>query len=404
MLIGFFEYVPQRYIINIKMPFFGILGSNKFRLYAVISVGSHMVEGVVFECKKDSTPRVRKKIVYKIPHSLKDPVKLVGKLREFIFTMVKSLERVPSSIIVGLGPNIGVRSVDLWSGEDAAHDPMSRQKSIASGMLVYPLELYSRGYSLARFFSSGSSPLNIKSVLGRSASWKNVDFRVMLLSFNDPIGSMLENMKKSLGGLPIKFLPQEVTLRGGMARALKFSDALLIMVGGEETQVLLFRNGELAHFTSFSLGIRHFMRGMAKFTSLSMEEAESDFFEYIVDRMPQSKESHLRNFFDVEFGGWKKMFIESLDEFYAVGPLPANVFLSGEGASLKGIANIIRSSDWIRNFSYNNSVVLNVLDASAIFSGNTLQGFLRGPEEFVLASLIFHTINPDPLLNYNYGK
>ena len=71
----------------------------------------------------------------------------------------------------------------------------------------------------------------------------------------------------------------------------------------------------------------------------------------------------------------------------------SKVLLFGGGAYLPEIVSILRGTDWLGGFSYHTVPEVKILEASNFFQGNSLGGFLQGPEDVGLASLVIYSLH-----------
>lgn len=375
------------------MSLFGLFGRRRPDLRAVIDVGSHSIKTVVFELadsdRVSSRPKIIKKTVLKLS-SAPDPAREVSQLREILFSTLKELGRVPSSITIALGPYLAEQSLETWGvdGKLAGRKSISRRelgiyfqnlfeqkRDPRRALIAYPLDLLLNEYSTSPFLKMKEKVVPVGTV----------SFRTMLLYFSKNIGEALKIAKQSLGGLPIEFIPLSAVYQESIPRSLRVRDAFLIDIGGEETTLTFLKDGVVEQVASFAIGAHNFVRGTAEALSISFEEAED------------LKRQGAQGMADVEAARWEKMFRAGLDVFYASGPLPSKVLLLGGGAYIKEIVDVVRKPDWIRDFSYASSPDVQILRAENFFGGDTFGGFLAGPEDAGIASLIVYSIKHAPL-------
>lgn len=367
----------------------------------VVDVGSHTIKALLFDPVRRYSgqsgelplPKVVKKMFFKLPVS-GSQARIVASLREFVFMAVKEFERIPEKIIIAVGPNLADETLALWSirpsggGRKISRRELgvyfqnlfeeNRDSSRAS--LAYPFGFLVNGYA--------ATPEAIE-----RANAAEIGFKTLALSFSENVGARLAEMKQSLGGLPIEFVPLAAALKEAVTFSLGLRDAFLVDVGGEETTLILLKDGEVRQIVSFAIGAHHFLRGLAKISGASLEEAESKKRQYIQGLVGEKIRSQLQEFLRQESGVWKKEFLAKLDYFYHLGPLPPKILLLGGGAHLSEISEILRGTDWLGNFSYTDTSDVRILDASNFFQGSSLGGFLQGPEDIGLASLIIYSLH-----------
>lgn len=383
------------------MSFFGLLSTKKRPIQMVVDVGSHAIKALLFE-KPDHQiqdkfgqgvlPRIVKKMFFKLPIS-GDQARILARLREFLFTAVKEFGRVPEKIVIAIGPNLVDETLSLWT----IHPPGSGRKISKHELGVYFQNLFeenrdSKRASLAYPFGFLVNGYTATPGVIERVNAAEIGFKTLVLSFPETVGAKLTEMKQSLGGLPIEFVPMAAALKEAGTFSLGFQDVFLIDVGGEDTTLLLLKGGEVVGVVSFTLGAHHFLRGLAKISGTSLEDAESRKRQYVQGLVSEKVRSQLQEFLRQESEVWKKEFLFRLDYFYHLGPLPPKVFLLGGGAYLPEISEILRGTDWLGNFSYTTVPEVKILDAASFFQGNSLGGFLQGPEDAGLASLIIYSL------------
>ena len=134
------------------------------------------------------------------------------------------------------------------------------------------------------------------------------------------------------------------------------------------------------------------MRCIARAAGISFDEAEDLKRQYADGHISEERKKMIRSFIGQETDFWKKKFLESLDAFYRLGPLPPDVLLFGGGSNMEDIAAYLREGGWLQDFSYAKSASVRMLHGSDLFEGSSLKGFLHGPDEFALGSLIHYAL------------
>ena len=389
-----------------------------------------------------------------------DALRTITKLREFLFSLLKEFERVPQKILVAFGPSLADYSIQTWnfypekqekniSRDDASlyfYTLLSQHRDWKKSVMAEPLEMTVNGYpvrfgeerrptytldrgSVGTLIARPGGFIPPPSLAPSGLAWSTKEvpkslprdpiprekvggfirfpqkmpvegelgFRVILLSFQETIGRRLLEMKESLGGMPIEFIPLVAAHAEGVLTPLRLEDAFFIDIGGEETTLASFKEGSLIYAAAFPVGARHFIRGISTITSLSFDEAENAKRRYAHNLTSEAAKRKLNEFLTQEFTIWEQQFLRTLDDFYPFGPLPADIFLFGGGTYIPEISNWVRSSNWYKDFSYVSSPRVKVLAAHSIFVGDSLGGFLQGPEDVGLASLLIYSLNHESI-------
>lgn len=374
-------------------------------IFAVINVETHTLRGMVFERRGNLSPRVIKKMVYTSPHSAEFR-RMAAKMHEFLFALAKQLGKVPERIVISLGPHIGAHELAYWPVSSPAVVKISGVKELRGyfqglfdshrdsehAMLACPLEIYANGYPAAIYRDEFSAawPRKFSGV-------RELEFQVLLFSPPAEIGKELLNIKNTLGGMSVEFIPRIAVYKDVLPKVANVPSIFFIEVGGEETILLLLKEGILQQQATFPLGSRHFFRGIARILNTSLEEAEELKQQYIKGIVENPVRSRLRAFLLTETGIWEKMFLKTLELFYTVGPLPIDVLVTGEGARFPEILERLRDAAWLKEFSDASAPSVKIFEAQNVFGGDTLRGALQGPEDTGLASLAYYSLHHTPL-------
>ncbi len=360
-------------------------------LRSVIDLGSHSVKALVFEVTGPQVlPTVVKKINVRLP-AARQPERAALKLREVLFSLARELKKIPEEILVGLDSGFGKLSFPIWSAK-LLKGKISPQKysavfrnlweehrSSSEALIANPLEILVNGYGVdPQDFAGDSGELN---------------FRVSAFSIPENVSAMLLEAKRSLGGMPIEITPTVLPEAAELQRLFKEKDFFWIDVGGEHTGCAMVKDGVLAEAVSFPVGVRHFIRGIAKTVGVSFEEAEDLKRQYIQGIVSESTKARLGEFLAGESKFWEEEFGKALDDFYHIGPVPRRIALLGGGANLPEIQWILREGRWLAGRSWVEKSEITVLGAERFFAGNSLGGYLQGPEDAGIAALMQYSIH-----------
>ncbi|QQG45093.1 MAG: hypothetical protein HYW89_03795 [Candidatus Sungiibacteriota bacterium] len=379
------------------MAFLGLSHTTKTPARAVIDVGSDSIKAVIFAAGSgEKPPQIFKKMVAKLPVAVSQE-RTITKLREFLFVMVKELGRVPQKITVALGPQIAEHRLLTWSVRPAEKGPLSREmlrryfqnlieqnREGTRHFTAHPVALFDNGYKV--------DPSDLE-----SASIYDLWFRTLLLYFPGEVGRVLADAKKILGGMPIEFIPAVLAYEYAIVRSLNVAEALTVVVDGEETTILYIQDGTIVGVAVFPMGARHFLRKISQVTNSSFLEAEDVKRQYASRMLDAGRSQKLQEHLGEEVSLWRKMFLDELDGFYHLGPIPEQIFLTGKGALLPELQAVLRDAEWIKQFSYSVSPRVKIFEAQGLFQGNTMNGLLRGVEESGLASLIIYSLHHEPI-------
>ena len=378
-----------------------LFGALSPQLSMALDVGSYSIKAVTFQSNgRTSPPWVAKKMTAKLPVSA-DPLRMVSKLHEFLFDAAKELGKVPEKITIGIGPSLAEFSLVTHVIPIApARGTISRKefadyfKTIIQQntdaeryMIAFPVGIYANGYPIHPIVFAGSDASMVK----------EISFSLLIADIPQKVAEAFEQTQKMLGGIQIEFVPIAGAYQEVLQKVLKMQDAFLIDVGENHTFLMLVKEGIVVAVSVFPSGMHQFVSAIAEERDISLEEGERVKRHYTDGLLKSAKSADVREICTRETVVWKAKFLDALAPFYRAGPLPEDVILCGGGAQMPEIRAAILESEWIKNFSYVDKPRVRVLEARGIFEGDSLGGFLQGPEECGLASLIIYSMHHEPI-------
>lgn len=372
------------------------------------------------------------KFVWDLPESYTG-VRLARKIREGIFRMVQRLTRVPERIFIALGPTVAECGIRTWrmapdkgiSGKMLTrrdirgmyHDLFTQETDLRRAVIVTPVELLVNGYPLAwqeNWFSDAVLP---------RARVRDIAFRTLSLFMSVESGATFSEIQQALGGMPVEFIPMVVVQKEAIVKGLGARDAFIVDIGGNETALVSVRDGRFAHAAFIPYGTRRIAETFAKKSGYSFQESQAavrqygqalpgsspglppkaaitDVAEELLPGAPGEREGGDRARESVVAlpdgaaadcaAAWKTLFVAALGSFAAAGPLPTDLFLTGGGARLPAFRAAVQASDWMGSVSYATTPSLRVLEGASFFGGDTLGGYVMGPEDAGLAALMVY--------------
>ena len=416
-----------------------------------VELGSRHIGGAIFEISRANPPfRLIKKLKYDFPRSY-EPLRVVQKLREILFGVVREAGRVPRRIAVAFGPPLAECSVEMWIAPlgpgargltrkdlSRSFDGLFEQKQRErEALIVYPTETFVNRYRLpfapspqrhrrlawrpAGEYVGSQGSFGGMGLVGLALASPGTDciievkphdvrFRTFVATFSREVGVALGSIKEMLGGIPIEFVPLAAVYQQAMFGGMALRDVFLVDLGGRSTSLMLLRDGELRQYVSFAYG----MENIALSVSSGEEESdrrvksglegvksrplssgrESDIMrDYIRGFLNEHQRLKVAEFVRTGVQNWRAEFMKALDHFYHEGPLPSQVLVAGGGARLPEVQNALKASDWIRDISFVDSAEVSLFDGKALFGGESLGGCIQGPEDAALASTIWYVIH-----------
>lgn len=336
-----------------------------------------------------------KKITIKLSQS-RQGIRIVNALHELLFVLLKEKGSVPEKVVIGINAHMAnvviqdciIDATNIRKSFTLAHIRRSFQETFNEycksnqAFFGYPIRLHVNGYPMDMYTLSQQDPSLIK----------EITLRTMLLRFPDDIGPPLDELKKMFGGLSIEFLPQQANYAEILAQTQKIKDGILIDVGGRTSTLMFIYEGALVQLCSFPIGAEHFTHRITQKNKKKIIEAEDLTRQYAKGIISKDEQTALSHLFSEEAKEWKKAFLEHLEVFYPIGPLPQDFYLFGGGSYMPEVRSALWSPDLTKTFSRHHSLSVHIVQASSIFNGDSLGGVLTGPEDVGLATLMYYSL------------
>ena len=142
-----------------------------------------------------------------------------------------------------------------------------------------------------------------------------------------------------------------------LAQSFSFSmeedyDAVLVNVGGEVTDVAVVFRGGIAATRSLDIGGAHFTKRLSKELDISFENAEHKKMEYSYGRVNKDEEFIIKGYIDSLLDTWVDGVELLFHQFTGVKTFPHNVYLTGGGAALPDIYEVISKEPWTKSIPF----------------------------------------------------
>ena len=369
------------------------------RSHIVIDLGSHSIKTAIFE--KPATgivPDNIRKTVTKLTSARGG--RAFGNLRDLLTSLLDK-ERNPHKIVIGISPNIAEISLKEWMIDSLrlrdsltpAHiqkyfqDLFNEHRDATHAFLAYPVSIEINGY-----------PMDIHSFVVRDPSLiKEITLRTIMLRFTDEAGHAFGELKRTLGGIEIEFVPLQAVSSEVLVSTCSIRDGILIDVGGSTTTLMFIRDGWLIQVSSFPIGTQRFSHRIMKTRGGKFVEAEDLTRQYSQGLISRDERMALSHVFSEEAVEWKKQFMNALEACYPVAPISEDFYVYGGGSYLPEVRSALWSRDMLKNFSPFQSPRVHIIQAPQIFNSDPLHGMIRGPEDVGLASLMYYALYHKPL-------
>ena len=371
------------------------------RSHIAIDLGSHAIKAAIFEKPRIGiVPENIQKLVKKLNVTSRESQSCEG-LCDLLPILLKEQKYTPEKITIGIGPNNAHMALQEWT-VDSVHvremltpshiqkyfqDLFNKHREGTHAFLGYPIAVEINGY-----------PVNIHSLASYDpASVREVTLRTIMLEFEDRAGSIFGELKQMFSGIEIELIPMQAAMAEVLGITCNIKDGILIDVGGSSTAVIFMRNAHLAQLSSFPIGSDRFSHRIIKVTGGKFVEAEDLKRQYSHGLISKDEQMELSHVFSEEAGEWKKGFMNALETYYPIAPLPQDFYLYGGGSYLPEVRSALWSRDILKKFSAFESPRVHIIQASQIFDSDSLAGHIRGPEDVGLASLMYYSLYHKPL-------
>lgn len=368
----------------------------------ILDVDSHSIRALIFEVPAEGgRPNVVKKMAVKL-RIASGGKRTAEKMRELIVISLKFLERIPGEILVSMGPSIAEYKMETWpvsqnisSGKYSLHE---LQKKFLEAASEHSASGKIAGAELAGVETNGylSDPLLLAGGMPKSLA-----FRVCTVSFSKEVGFAFENAENILGGVPLRFVPSPLVLAASTAQAQKIEQAIVVEVNDAETLVMAVKQGTLAGFAVFPVGVANFARRVGERRGVEYQEAKEVIRQISYGIQYASEPQKIEEAMGAVCEVWKRKFREAMDSLYCYGPFSGEALFLGEGAYILPLRSYLGSAEWLEGISYAANPRLRILEAPAFFEGDAFGGILHGPEDAELAALMHYSLFHKSLLSYN---
>lgn len=367
--------------------------------YIVINPESHFIKTALFEKSTTSAVPVNiQKKITRLHQATKDSYTFEG-LHELLVPLLKG--KVPQKVVVGIGSNMAEISLQEWK-LDSLH---LRESLTADRIQQYFQQLFNDhrdgnrvllGYPVS--LDINGYPTDIRSLATHDASTvKEITLRTIMLRFSDEAGYALGNLRKAFSGLSIEFIPLQAAIAETLVAACNIRDGLLIDVGQSSTEVIFIHDKIFRQIVSFPLGADRFSHRIIKTRGGKFVEAQDLARQYSQGLISKEEQARLSHIFLEETVVWKDAFIQALESFYPIAPLPHDFYLYGSGSYIPEVRSAIWRSDVLKSFSPFEPLHAHIIHAPQIFNNDPLQGLIKGPEDVDLASLMYYSLYHVPL-------
>ncbi len=263
----------------------------------------------------------------------------------------------------------------------------NEHREATHAFLGYPLAIEINGY-----------PIDVKTFTMRDAARiSEITLRTLMLKFSDEAGALFAELKQSLGGIEVEFVPLHAVEAETLGKTCDIREGILIDAGAKMTTLMFIHQGQLMQISSFPIGTERFSHRIIKLKGGKFAEADDLSRQYAQGLIGRDEQIAISHIFSEEAVEWKKGFINALEALYPIAPMPETLYLFGGGAYLPEIRSVLWSRDILKHSSPFESPRVSIINAPQIFNNDPLEHVIQGPEDVSLASLIYYSFSHMPL-------
>lgn len=364
----------------------------------VIDAGPSVIKAFCFETQgPHAMPKPVATYAWDVPSSC-PPIRAHALLRQALYETLRTTRQRPGQILVGLGPGTAECRFEQWDmapapGRVSTRDDIralwrdtliQRSNSRRIALIATPMAVTVNGYPLTQN-RNGSDD---KAPLGPLIS--SVSFRALTLSMPQESMDILNNIRRDLGGVSIKYIPLLATECEALTDILGANEGLFIDAGPDHTAVAWMRDGSLLRAGFAPYGAQEFAKRSAGAGRISSTEAHRAIFSRARYADHGAKPDDISR----AAAEWKHSWMRTLASFYPAGSAPKRVYIAGSLTRLPEVRTAVQAPDWLGGLSHHTVPALVPLMGSSFFNGYSLVGHLAGPEDVGLAALVRWAINP----------
>ncbi|MFA6917431.1 MAG: cell division FtsA domain-containing protein [Candidatus Gracilibacteria bacterium] len=176
--------------------------------------------------------------------------------------------------------------------------------------------------------------------------------------------------------------------------------AIFIDIGAGTTDIAIVRNGAVEGTKMFTLGGRMFTKRLAQNLNISFQEAEEIKLNYSNDKLERQSHRIVREAMQTDCDVWLSGVVLTIEEFADIDVLPSKILLSGGGALLPEIKEVMETREWIKSLPFAKKPQINFLNPKMIANMSDDTKTLNSPQDAVplaLANLALSFISEEAL-------
>ena len=171
--------------------------------------------------------------------------------------------------------------------------------------------------------------------------------------------------------------------------------AVVIDVGAHTTDVIVASEGGILGVQSFALGGDIFTKSLESLLKISSKRAEQMKLDYAKGILNKRSANKIKDNLKEAAAIWVKGVTASLSEFSHLDVLPNRIFISGGGASLPEVKNILMTKSWAEGLPFSKKPYPSLLELEEIIKLDIKEDLDITLSDMVVLGLVALTLESD---------
>ncbi len=164
-------------------------------------------------------------------------------------------------------------------------------------------------------------------------------------------------------------------------------NGIFIDVGAATTDIAIVKEGAVVGTKMFSIGGNMFTKRLSQTLNISFKEAESVKHTYSDDKLERQSHRIVREALQNDCEIWLSGVILSLDSFDKIKKLPSKIYLSGGGAILPEIKEILETREWVKSLPFSKKPQISFMSPKMFSNVLDEEKVLKDHQDVVPAAL-----------------
>ena len=170
---------------------------------------------------------------------------------------------------------------------------------------------------------------------------KTFSAELYLSSFFAPAVLDLKRLLSDHGASHIELKSSPEVIFRALSRA-GLSDVFVVDVGGEITDIIIIREGEIKKIASFGRGLNYVARRMGPIFNIGLEEIMAMLSNYVEDKLDAVFRDSVSKAIKEAMTEWQNLFEEALEKQTTAESLPSKILVTGHGGGIDEFKKIFQ--------------------------------------------------------------